>query len=135
MYVTARLDYALRALATLATHDSPVTGAVLAERQGVSLQYLAAILNELRRAGLVVNERGRRAGYRLACPADQITVADVLTALRVWPVDVHTSAATPDAVADRLSAVWGRVGTATVDVLAAVTLADVALGPSPASAR
>jgi Rrf2 family protein len=139
MYVSARLDYALRALATLATEDGPVTGAVLAERQGVSLPYVAAILNELRREGLVVNERGRRPGYRLARPAEDMSIADVVAALHVWPIDVHTSDGRRDAVAERLAALWDRLGGVTVGLLASVSVADVARGPrsdaKPTSSR
>jgi Rrf2 family protein len=139
MYVSARLDYALRALATLATEAGPVTGAVLAQRQGVSLAYVAAILNELRRGGVVVNERGRRPGYRLARPSEDISIADVVAALHVWPIDVHTSDRPHDAVAERLAALWDRLGGVTVEVLASVSVADVARGPrrdgKPSSSR
>lgn len=130
MYVTARLDYALRALATLAgqPRDARLTAARLAADQNISLPYLGAILNELRREGLVVNERGRRAGYRLARPANEISVGDVVAALRVWPVDVHTTANTTDDVGGRLASVWQRLDGAAGDVLASVTVADVAFG-------
>ena len=136
MYVSARLDYALRAMATLAAHTEagPLTAGRLAERQGVSVTYVGGILNELRRAGLVVNERGRNAGYRLARPAAEISIADVISALRIWPVDVHTSGKPSDDIADRLSALWRRLGGATVDVLASVSVADVAVGSAPVAA-
>jgi Rrf2 family protein len=131
MYVSARLDYGLRALAVLAgqADREPLTASRLAERQGVSMAYVGAILNELRREGLVVNERGRHGGYRLARPATQISVGDVVAALRIWPVDVHAYNSRADEVGDRLAALWQRLGGVTEDVLASVTVADVALGP------
>ncbi len=128
MYVSARLDYALRALAALATEDGPVTAALLAERQGASVSYIAAILHELRREGILVNVRGRRAGYRLARPATEISVADVVSALRVWPVDIHGANGAPDEIGERLALLWERVGSATVEVLASVSVAGLALG-------
>src|SRR4051812_34209386 len=130
MYVSAKLEYALRALATLAAEAdaAPVTAASLAERQGVSLPYVGSILAELRRGGLVVNRRGPAPGYRLARPAAQISVCDVVAALRIGPVDVHATTSEDDAVGDRLAALWRRVGGATEDVLGSVTVADVALG-------
>ena len=136
MYVSARLDYALRAMATLAAHgdEGPLTAVRLADRQGVSVTYVGAILNELRREGLIVNERGRNAGYRLGRPAAEISIADVVSALRIWPVDVHTADKPSDGIADRLTALWARLGGATIDVLASVTVADVAEGPAPVPA-
>jgi len=128
MYVSARLDYALRALAALATEDGPVTAALLAERQGASVGYVAAILHELRREGILVNARGRRGGYRLARPASEISVADVVSALRVWPVDVHGTNGAADEIGERLALLWERVGSATVEVLASVSVAGLALG-------
>jgi len=53
----------------------------VAERQHLSLAYLEQIFLQLRRAGIVESVRGRSGGYRLARPAEQITVADVLSAV------------------------------------------------------
>lgn len=130
MYVSARLDYALRALAVLASQPglAPLTAARLAADQRMSATYVGTILNELRREGLVVNERGRRAGYRLARPPAEISVADVVAALRIWPVDVHAATKTDDEVGDRLATLWQRLGGVAEDVLASVSVADVALG-------
>ena len=133
MYVSSRLDYALRTLATLAasTDAGPLTATRLAEEQGASLAYVSAILNELRREGLLVNERGRNRGYSLARPAAEISIADVVSALRIWPVHGHTSDDPADHVSGRLAALWRRLDGATVSVLASVTVADLAFGSSP----
>lgn len=98
------------------------------------MAYVSAILNELRREGLVANQRGRRAGYRLARPAAEITIAAVVVALRIWPVEGHASSSQLNVVGDRLAALWRRVGGATEDVLSSVTVADVALGSLPVGA-
>lgn len=136
MYVSARLDYALRTLAVLANQPGlgPVSAAHLAADQQISATYVGTILNELRRQGLVVNERGRRAGYRLARPPAEISIADVVAALRIWPVDVHATTKTDDEVGDRLATLWQRLGGAAEDVLASVSVADVALGPAAVDA-
>ncbi len=136
MYVSARLDYALRALATLATQpeDSPLTVARLAAEQDVSLPYLGGILNELRREGLVISGRGRRSGYQLSRPAAEISVRDVVAALRIWPVDVHASTSRADDIGGRMTAVWQRLAGATEDVLSSVSLADLAGLPATAEA-
>jgi Rrf2 family transcriptional regulator, iron-sulfur cluster assembly transcription factor len=134
MYVSARLDYALRALATLAaqTDARPLTNGYLAERLNVSDNYLGPIMTELRYKGLILSKRGRkRAGYHLARPATEISVQDVVAALSIWPVDIHTTAAPRDEVSDRLAALWQQVGGVTNDVLASVSLADIAGTPAP----
>jgi Rrf2 family protein len=53
----------------------------IAERQQISLAYLEQLFLKLRRAGLVESARGRAGGYRLARPAGEITVADVMSAV------------------------------------------------------
>ena len=145
MYVSARLDYALRALAALASRDEePMTVVGLAERQGVSETYIGLILIELRRKGIVVSSRGRHhAGYRLARPATDISVADVLLALSIRPIDIHDSTTPIDDVGQQLAALWQRVGDVTNDLLASVSLADLAgdsarrliEGPAPVAAK
>ena len=82
MQVTARIDYAVRALLELASSDAGrVTRDELADAQDIPRRYLESILLQLRREGLVVGQRGATGGYRLGRPADQITVADVSRAV------------------------------------------------------
>ena len=82
MRVSAKVDYALRAAAELAA--SP-PGYVKAERlataQEIPLKFLENILLELRRAEIVASQRGAEGGYRLAKPADEVTIADVIRAV------------------------------------------------------
>ncbi|GAA2713686.1 RrF2 family transcriptional regulator [Micromonospora olivasterospora] len=106
MYVSARSDYALRAMLAVAAAsagdggpvravgdggrragDGPpareaggelVKAAALAESQDIPLTFLQGILLDLRRAGLLHSHRGNEGGYALARPADQISVGDVL---------------------------------------------------------
>jgi Rrf2 family protein len=53
----------------------------LAELQGVPQEYLAKVFTKLAKAGLVVATEGVRGGFRLARPADEITVLDIVTAI------------------------------------------------------
>jgi Rrf2 family protein len=55
--------------------------AEIAEENAISKKFLDAILSDLRTAGLVVTRKGRGGGYRLARPADLITVGEVLRVL------------------------------------------------------
>ncbi len=71
------------ALADIALQTGPglVTLAEISKRQSVSLPYLEQLFVKLRRAGLVESVRGPGGGYRLARPAEEIRVADVLAAV------------------------------------------------------
>ena len=77
MYVSARTDYAVRAmLSVTAEHPRLVKAASLAAAQEIQLSFLQGILLDLRRAGLLHSHRGVDGGYALARPADRITVGD-----------------------------------------------------------
>jgi Rrf2 family transcriptional regulator, iron-sulfur cluster assembly transcription factor len=75
--------YAVTAMADLAKFS--VGGAIplsaISERQHISLSYLEQLFVKLRRAGLVESARGRAGGYRLARPADRISVAEIMRAV------------------------------------------------------
>ena len=65
----------------LQPQDQLVTLADIAQRQDVSLPYLEQLFVKLRRADLVASVRGPGGGYRLAKPASEIRVVDVLAAV------------------------------------------------------
>ncbi len=71
------------AMADLAKHGqhNAMPLSAIADRQNLSVAYLEQIFLKLRRAGLVDSERGRAGGYRLARPASEIMVADVMYAV------------------------------------------------------
>ena len=75
MNITARADYAIEAVLTLAhaTADEPdrtVTADAIAERADIPRKFLESILRDLRRAGIVSSTRGSRGGYVLALPPE-----------------------------------------------------------------
>lgn len=80
MQVSARSDYALRAVCALAAapEGQHLKSAEIAEQQGVPQAFLEQILTELRRAGVVESRRGPDGGHRLARPAYALTLADVV---------------------------------------------------------
>ena len=88
MELKTRGRYAVMAMADLSKHgiQRAVSLNEIAERQGLSETYLGQIFVDLRHAGLVESVRGRSGGYKLARPADRITVAEVMAA-----VDEQTS--------------------------------------------
>ena len=81
MELNTRGRYAVMAMADIACQDSSAAHALsaIAERQKLPLAYLEQLFVQLRRAGLVDSARGRSGGYRLAHPAAQISVADVMS--------------------------------------------------------
>ncbi|HEY8546374.1 MAG TPA: Rrf2 family transcriptional regulator [Acidimicrobiales bacterium] len=135
MRITARVDYGVRAAIELAAAERPpVKGETLADRQAIPGKYLENILADLRRAGLVASQRGADGGYRLARPADTISVADVIRAVEGPLADVHGTP--PEEVdypgpAKSLQKVWVATRAALRGVLEEVTLADLAVDDIP----
>jgi Rrf2 family protein len=127
--ITAKVDYGVRAAIELAASATPtVKGDALAQRQGIPVKYLENILADLRRAGLVASQRGAEGGYRLARPADAVSVADIIRAVEGPLADVHgTSPEELDYVgpARPLQRVWVATRAALRSVLEEVTLADI----------
>lgn len=83
MRLSARSEYGLRALAALAERAAaePVPLRQLANKEGLSEQFLEQIFVDLRRGGFVVSTRGAHGGYSLARPADEILIFDLLETL------------------------------------------------------
>lgn len=80
MRISARADYAVRAALQLAASrdDGPLKAEAIADAQGIPHKFLESILNDMRRGGLVLSQRGGNGGYRLAKPAESISIADVI---------------------------------------------------------
>jgi len=82
MNVTAKTDYAVRAVAELGAAEGRLVKADrIAQAQAIPRHFLDNILNDLRRAGIVTTQRGAEGGSRLARPAKDITLADVMRAM------------------------------------------------------
>jgi Rrf2 family protein len=133
--VTAKADYAVRAVLELAAADGGLVKADrIAEAQGIPRHFLDNILTDLRRAGIVATHRGAEGGSRLARPASAIAVADVMRAIE-GPLaavrDIRPESLSYDGPAERLPEVWIAVRAALRGVLEKVTVADVAAGRLP----
>src|ERR1051326_7981820 len=82
MKFTAQEEYGLRCLLQIAREPSGFgTIGEIAEREGLSAAYVAKLLMVMRKGGLVASTRGQKGGYRLARPADEITMDAVLEVL------------------------------------------------------
>jgi Rrf2 family protein len=133
--ISAKADYALRAALELAvTGDGPVKAERIAQAQGIPPKFLENILLELRNAGVAESRRGAEGGWRLAQPADSITVADIVRAVEgplanirgELPEDTAYDGASSD-----LREVWIALRAAMRSVLEQTTLAQVAAGELP----
>ena len=83
MKLSTKGRYGLRAMIDLALYseEEAVSIQSISGRQNISVSYLEQLMGKLRRAGLVTSVRGAMGGYRLAKPAAEISVGDVLRAL------------------------------------------------------
>ncbi|HUZ20373.1 MAG TPA: Rrf2 family transcriptional regulator [Acidimicrobiales bacterium] len=139
MHISAKVDYAVRALVALAAAGGgPIAGATLAQSQGLPAKFLEGILAELRRAGVVTSQRGAEGGYRLARPASAISVADVIRAIDGPLAEVRGNrpeVTAYEGAALHLQEVWIAVRASLRAVLEHTTLADVASGKLPANVR
>jgi Rrf2 family iron-sulfur cluster assembly transcriptional regulator len=83
MKLSTKGRYAVTAMLDLAVHSdiTPVTLADISHCQKISLSYLEQLFAKLRKNGLVRGVRGPGGGYRLARPASEITVAEIISAV------------------------------------------------------
>ena len=135
MKVTARADYAVRAVTELGANEGHLVKAdLIAAAQDIPRHFLDNILNDLRRAGIVATQRGAEGGSRLARPAKDITIADVMRAME-GPLaavrDVRPEQLAYEGAAKTLPEVWVAVRAALRGVLERVTVADVVSGKLP----
>ncbi|MDQ4038813.1 MAG: Rrf2 family transcriptional regulator [Actinomycetota bacterium] len=135
MRISARVDYAIRATLELAAGGpEPLTSERIAAAQRIPVRFLQSILSDLTAARLVVSIRGREGGYRLARPASQISIADIMRVEQGFLADIHGQR--PEdvdypGVAQELTKVWVAARASYRAVLERVTLADVMAGRLP----
>lgn len=136
MDIPAKVDYGVRALLTLADLGGQATTEELAEAQNLPTKFLGTIMNDLRRAGIVVSRRGSEGGYRLAKPPREITVADAIRAIDGPLAEVRglrPEDTSYEGAAEYLQNVWVAVRSSLRRVLDNVTLEDVLKGQLPRS--
>lgn len=136
MRMSAKAEYAVRAMVQLATSDSGVLVKTddLAHAQGIPPQFLVDILSDLRTDHLVRSHRGRDGGYELARPATEISVADVLRCID-GPLasvrDIGLGDLPYSGPTTALTDVWRALRASMRSVLEQTTVADVAAGNLP----
>jgi Rrf2 family protein len=137
--VTAKADYAVRAMLELATvEEGLVKGERIAQAQGIPLKFLENILIDLRHAGLVHAQRGAEGGYRLTRDPADVTLGEVIRAVEGPLASVRGEP--PESVsyagaAEHLQTVWVAVRASLRTVLDDLTLAEVVGGRLPSRVR
>jgi Rrf2 family protein len=136
MHVTAKADYAVRAVVELAhsSQESPRKVDEVAQAQKIPVSFLENILTQLRSSGVVRSQRGPEGGYWLAHPPEEINLAQVIRAVEGPLVGVRGQR--PEEIeyvgsAESLQQVWIAVRANLRNVLEHVTVADVASGRLP----
>ena len=129
MRLTTKGRFAVTAMVDLSMRQTrgPVTLAAISERQRISLSYLEQLFGKLRRAKLVNSVRGPGGGYCLARPIENITVADIITAVDE-PIDATQCAGKENCDDDRRCIthdLWATLTQKMNDYLNSVSLADV----------
>ncbi|MFE2427702.1 RrF2 family transcriptional regulator [Streptomyces sp. NPDC059373] len=132
MHISAKADYAVRALVELAAHaEQPLTCEGIASAQEIPFRFLKSVFRQLRQAGLVRSQRGCEGGYWLGRDAERITLAEIMVAVdgdfmtlrgeRLDALDYPGAAGTlPD--------VWRAVEAAADALLGRITLAQLLCG-------
>jgi Rrf2 family protein len=137
--VTAKAEYAVRAMLELATsEESLLKGERIARSQGIPLKFLENILVDLRHADLVHAQRGAVGGYRLAREPEHITLGQVIRAVEGPLASVRGEP--PERMAyegssQNLQRVWIAVRASLRSVLDDLTLDDVVAGRMPDHVR
>ena len=140
MRISAKSDYAVRAMAELAAayDDGAVKAEDIANAQDIPLNFLLGIRRELRNGKLVRSVRGREGGYMLSRPPAEISLADVIRVVD-GPLanvrDLSLSQLSYPGAATSLRDVWMAVRGSLREVLENVSVAELASGRLPKNVR
>jgi len=136
MHVTAKADYAVRAVVELAGSSQAEPRKVddIAQAQSIPVSFLENILTQLRSSGVVRSQRGPEGGYWLARPAEELDLAHVIRAVEGPLVGVRGQR--PEEIeytgsAESLQQVWVALRANLRKVLEETTVANVAEGKLP----
>jgi Rrf2 family protein len=133
MKLSTKGRYGLRAVLDLAVNaeEEAVALSQIAERQGISMNYLEQLIAKLKKAGIVNGIRGAQGGYKLALPAEKISIGDILRALEgdLNPVDCsevitgESSCSNSDLCVTKY--VWKRISDSINDAVDGIMLSEL----------
>ena len=128
MRLSARVDYALRAVIELARGgESPITADRIARAQEIPPKFCESILLQLRRGGIVYAQRGPEGGYWLAKPPSALTLIEIIEVIDGPLGSPRTQAE------GSLQKVWAALEQAERRILTEVTIEHVISGGLPDS--
>ena len=132
--VTKLTDYATVVLTALAARPGSVASATdLAEQAGLEVPTVAKLLKPLAQAGLVEGFRGTNGGYRLARPAAEISLVEIVEAMEgplgMTECSLHAGACGIEQSCG-VRANWRRINDVVADALRGVTLAQMLAPPT-----
>lgn len=137
MYITQHTDYALRVLIHVASNqENPgtrITIAGISELFGISRSHLMKVVNKLVREGFLEGVRGKGGGLRLAQPADDIRIGDVVSRMEPNMVLVECFEADHNCILGPACKLKGALNKALKAFLASLnetTLADLVRQPT-----
>lgn len=125
MRISARCDYACKALLELSLHwpnKTPIQIHAISEKQKIPIRYLVQILIQLKRMNLVTSIRGKEGGYNLARSPGRIPLGAVIRQIGGPLLPVAPSVATGDSV---FTSIWNEAERAIAKVLDKVTFEDI----------
>lgn len=126
MRISARCDYACKALLELSLHwpnKEPLPIRTISKRQGMPMRYLVQILIQLKRMGLVDSVRGKEGGYNLTKSPDKISLGEAIRQIGGPLMSLAESTANKGLV---FVTIWNEVEGAMAKVLDKVTFEDIA---------
>jgi Rrf2 family cysteine metabolism transcriptional repressor len=133
MKISAKGRYGLRALVDLFLNSKEEHVALfsIAQRQGISVQYLEQVFSALRRAGIVRSIKGPKGGYVLAIEAEKLNVSTILSALEgnltIMDTLKHDEQDSHNCIEQAVcNLIWQPLDERLMTILGSVTLVDLA---------
>ncbi len=128
MRLSSKARYAVKAMLQLALNEGhgPVTLAEMSVQQAISLSYLEQLFASLRKQGLVTGIRGVGGGYRLGRSAEEVSVADIVTAVdyKAYVTRPENTMSAYDRERSQYYEMWGDLSKQLYEFLDSITLAD-----------
>lgn len=127
MRISAKIDYACKALLELALHwpnKEPLPISVIAQKQGIPVQFLTQILISLKQLGYTESIRGKNGGYLLAKEPQRIGLDQLITdlgSIGYCSAD-HRS---PAGQGNTMDLVWEEVDRAVVKALEEINYEEI----------
>jgi Rrf2 family protein len=139
MQISTKGKYSVRAMIDIAQHSggSPVPLAAISKREGISLQFLEQLFQQLRKGNVVKSIRGPHGGYVLAREASEITIGDIVRLVEP-PLYANSCFARDESVEQcRIAesciggAIWTQLAEHINNFLDSITVADLCNKPKP----